>query len=560
MHADVAGTGERLKQAAPLLLLGVALAVAAVLLLSLTSGQTFLQDTWAFLMDRRGFTADAFLEPHNEHIVVIPVAIEQLLIRVFGMTSALPEHVVLTALLLGTATLMFVYVRRRTGPWPALMAAVLLLFLGPAWQDLLWPFEVGLVGSVLTGIAVLLALDRGDRRWDLAACGFLTLSVGFSSLGLAFAVGAAVDVLQRRGDRGLGRAYVVAVPLLLYGAWYVGWGHAAEGHLSLHNALVSPRFLLESVSSSTDSLLGLSAIAGEANGQSKWGIPLLGALVALTVYGQVRRPGVSPRTWPVVAAAATFWLLAALNYFPGREAYSSRYLYVGGAFVLLIAANLLKGVRFSRVALVAGGAVTVVAAVVNLGPLRDGRDWLESQSVLARADLGAIEIARRSVDPALVLTPEIAGTPYLINVRAGEYLQAVDEYGSPAYTPAELTGAPEGGRVQGDVVLAHALPVSTEIRPGAGGAAGRSGRCVDVPAGAGPDAAPLRLSPGLTRIELAPGGPATIRLRRFARDNYPLVTEGISGDTTTLLRIPADGASHPWYLQVDAAQPAAVCR
>jgi hypothetical protein len=555
MDADVAGAKSRLKQNAVLVVLGLALAASAALLLSLVSGLTFFQDTWDFLINRRGFTAKAFLEPHNEHIVVIPVAIEQLLLRLFGMTSAMPEFVVLTAMLLATAALVFVYVRRRVGPWPALMAAVLLLFLGPAWQVLLWPFEIGFVGSTLFGVAMLLALDRGDRRWDIAACVFLAISLGFSSLGLAFAAGAVVDILQRRRSHGLRRAYVAAVPLLLYAAWYMGWGHDAESHLSLHNVLVSPRFAVEGLVASVDSLLALSTIAGEAIGRSIWGIPLLVGLVALLVYGQVCKPGLSPRLWPVVAAAATFWFLAAFNYFPGREAYSSRYLYAGAAFMLLVAADLLRGVRFGRWALLAGGLITLVAAVCNLTPLREGRDFFRRQTALTRADLAAIEIVRRTVDPSFELPAEIAGTPFLNEIRAGEYLAAVREFGSPAYTPAELAVASEPARVQADVVLAHALPI--EIETGAGSATVRRGRCASVPPGA---SAPLPLPPGTTRVELAPGHPATIRLRRFALREYPLVTNGIPSASTTLLRIPRDGVARPWRLQLEAAQEATVCR
>ncbi|HWW67128.1 MAG TPA: hypothetical protein VNY83_04025 [Solirubrobacterales bacterium] len=485
------------------------------------------------------------------------MAIEQLLLRLFGMTSAMPEFVVLTILLLVTAVLVFVYVRRRVGPWPALMAAVLLLFLGPAWQVLLWPFEIGFVGSTLFGVAMLLALDRGDRRWDIAACVFLAISLGFSSLGLAFAVGAVVDVFQRRRSQGLRRAYVAAVPLLLYAAWYVGWGHDAESHLSLHNVLVSPRFVAEGLVASVDSLLALSTIAGEAIGRSVWGIPLLAALIALLIYGQVRKPSLSPRLWPVVASAATFWFLAGFSYFPGREAYSSRYLYAGAAFVLLVAADLLKGVRFGRWALLVGGLIAVAAAAFNLTPLREGRDFLKRETALTRSDLAAIEIAHRTVDPAFGLTPEIAGTSYLANVQAGEYLTAVGEYGSPAYSPAELANAPEADRQQADVVLAHALPVEIET---SGKGKPRRGKCVSVPGGAGSSAAPLRLRPGTTRIELVAGGPATIRLRRFAVSEYPLVTKGIPGGSTTRLRIPSDSVVRPWRLQVEAAQKAIVCR
>ncbi len=549
--ADSAPDG--LKRYAPLLLLGLALAVAAVVLLTYSSGLAPFQDSWEFLMHRRAFTLDALLQPHNEHIVLIPVLIEQLLLRLFGMGSTLPEFVVLTALLLATASLVFVYVRRRLGPWPALIAAALLLFLGPAWQDLLWPFQVGFVGSALFGVAMLLALEREDGRGDALACACLVVAVGFSSLGLPFVVAAAVDVLQRRRSLGLRRAYVVALPLALYALWFAGWGHDAETHLSLHNVLVSPRFLAEGFSASVGSLLALATIFDESVGRSVWGWVALVVLVGLVVYGQLRRPGFSPRLWPVAAAAATFWLLAGFNAIPGREAWSSRYLYVGALFVLLLAAELLRGVRFSRWALAIAAALALVVVGFNLVPLREGRDFFKEQTVLTRADLGAIEIAERTVAPAFTLPPEIAGTSFLNEIEAGEYLTAVDEYGSPAYTPAELARAPEAGRAQADLVLANALPLAIEA--GAAGAAGGE-RCVATGPGG---SRPVPLRPGTTTVTIEPGAPGAIRLRRFA-DDYPLSSEGVAAGVATVLSIPRDRAARPWQLQIDAPQGAAVCR
>jgi hypothetical protein len=543
--------------AAPLL--GLALLAAAALLLSYGHGLTWFQDSWEFLMNRRAFTADALFTPHNEHIVLIPVLFTQLSLRVFGMDSMLPEQVLLTALLIGTAALVFVYVRRRVGPWPALMAALLLALLGPAWQDLLWPFQVGFVGSALTGVAMLLALEREERGWDAGACVLLALSIGFSSLGLAFAVAAAVAVLQQWRDLGWRRAYVVAVPLALYALWYLGWGHEAENHLSLHNVLVSPRYLAEGLAASVGSLLALATICGEAVGRSTWGYVALAVLVALVIYTRARGRRFSPGLWPVLAAAATFWFLAGFNAIPGREAWSSRYLYVGALFVLLIAAELLKGVRPGRRALLAGGAVTLVAVGFNLVPLREGRDFFKAQTVLTRADLGAIEIAAGSVEPGFRLPPEIAGTSFLNEIEAGEYLTAVREYGSPAYAPGELADAPEAGRRQADLVLANALPLSIGLDARAGALA-RRGRCVEVAGGAGPGAPPVPLRPGVTTVEFGPGGPGTIRLRRFARAGYPLVSEGIAGGSTTRLSIPHDRSARPWLLQVEAAQGATVCR
>jgi len=536
---------ELLSRNAALVLLAVAMAAAAAVLLDYGSGLTFFQDSWELLMNRRDFTAAALLDPHNEHIVLIPVLVEQLSLRAFGMDSTTPELVVLVVLLLGTAACLFVYVRRRLGPWPALFAATLLLFLGPAWQDLLWPFQIGFVGSALCGLAALLALES-DERWDPVACLLLTLAFGFSSLGIPFAVAAAVEVLLRRRQRGLRRLYAVAVPLLLYAVWYLGWGHTAPSQLSAHNVLVSPRYVGEGLTASLDALLALGTIADEPVARSSWGLPLLVALVALVAYGQLRRPGFPRGLWPVLAGAASFWFLAGFNAIPGREAYSSRYLYVGALFLLLVAANLLERVRFGRWALVAAGAATAVVVGFNLVPLREGRDFFEKQTVLARSDLGAIESAARTVEPGFALPPEISGTPFLNEIEAGEYLRAVREYGSPAYSPAELATAPEEGRRQADLVLANALPlgIETGLPPGS-----PAGRCLRASAGDAKRGLPL--SPGVTTIHFPAGREGAIRLRRFAAAEYPLRAEELPGGSTAKLFIPRDRSPRPWRLQVE---------
>jgi hypothetical protein len=546
---------DRLSRNAALVLLLVAMAAAAAVLIDYGHSLTYFQDSWEFLINRRDPSVATLLEPHNEHIVLIPVLIEQAMLRLFGMESMTPELVLLTGLLLGTAALVFVYTRRRLGSWPALFAAVLLLFLGPAWQDLLWPFQVGFAGSSLFGMAMLLALENDDERWDRAACAFLVVSIAFSSLGIAFAVAAAVDVVQRRRSRGLRRAYLVGLPLALYAGWYLGWGHDAENNFSAHNVLVSPRYVWEGLTASLDSVLALGTIFGEVVGRSKWAAPLLIALLALAAYGGWRRRGFFPRLWPVLAAAATFWFLAAFNFGPGREPYSSRYLYVGGLFAVLIAVNLLQGVKFNRWALLAGAAATAVIVGFNLVPLREGRDFFAKQTVLTRSDLAAIEIASRTVDPAFRLSPEVAGTVYLNEIEAGQYLQAVDEYGSPAYSPPALAAAPEEGRRYADLVLANALPLGIETESGA---AAPKGDCIPVPGDA--TGAPLPLRPGVTTIELGPGGEGKVSLRRFARSEYPLSTGGLPGGSTTRLYIPRDRVARPWQLLVEAAQGAVVCR
>jgi hypothetical protein len=544
--------------AAPFLLLGLAVIVASVLLLGYESNQTFYQDTWAFLMHRQGFNADAFLEPHNEHIVVLDVAIQKVLLQIFGLSSAMPEFVFMTALLAFTAVLLFVYARRRAGAWPAALMAILLLFVGPAWQVLLWPFEMVFVGSIAAGIGMLLALEREDRRGDRLACLLLVVCFGFSTLGISFGLAAIVDFLLGWRRRGARRAYVWALPFFLFAVWYAGWGHTAEKHLTLHNVLRSPLYLLEGAASSLSSLLGVSNVSVTGQGSPGWGWAVLAAIVALVAYGVVRRHRFSTSVLPPLVAGASFWLLAGANYIAGREAISSRYAYAGAAFSLLVAADLLKGVRWdawrpSRVALGLAAAVTLAAVLVNLSPLREGHQVYREQAVLTRADLAAMDIAEPTIAPGFELAPEVAGTPSLIDVFADEYFPVKHDHGTPAYSTAALARAPKAGRRQADIVLAFAGGLTTSESPGA--ALGSTRGCTRVAPGGGP----VDLGPGTTRIGLAAGPHAAFSLRRFASGEFPVPTAGAEGGSVTAVKIPADLSARPWQLQVEASQTAFVC-
>jgi hypothetical protein len=549
------------RRRAPVLLLAAAIAASAVVLAAAQWDVNYFQDTWAFLLDRQDFSAEAFFKPHNEHIVVLPVAITKALLAVFGMTSNTPEQVVMALTLFAAAILMFVYVGRRTSPWLGLIAAVLLLFLGSGWPVLLWPFENEFTLPIVFGLAALLFLDRDDAGGDRNACLALSLAVVSGSLGVCFVVAAFVDVVLRRRERGLLRLYVVAVPTVLYLLWYAGWGHESEPHVTLQNFLASPLYVMEGFASSVGSLAGLNTVPINSPGQNEWGRPLLIGLIALAAFGQWRRPGFSRGFWVVSAAAVSYWMLAALNFVPGREASAVRYVYAGAVFVLLIMAELLRQWPFSRRALWIAGAVAVLAIGPNLAKMKEGGDWEQEQSVLTRADLAALEIARGTVVPTFNLASvEVTGTASLGVVEAGKYFEAVDRWGSPAYTSEELEHAPGLGRKYADIVLGQALPLSTETKANnLSTRADRGGSCDELtPAEAA--RTETKLGPGATRIEVAPGPPAHLSLRRFATGEYPVKAKEIEAESTTILSVPEDNAVQPWFLKVEANQLVRVCR
>lgn len=547
---------ERLPRQAPVILLGAAMAVSAALIIGFSWHTTFFGDTWELLVERRDPSLDTLLKPHNEHLILFPVLISEVLVRIFGMGNDHAETLVLVAMLCATAGLLYTYVERRVGSWPALFAAALILFLGPAFEVLLWPFEITFVGPMMFGLAALLALEGDTRRGDLVGCICLSLGLGFSSLGVPFIAAGLVAVLIGPRERRLARAYVWAVPVALFVAWYLGWGHEAETHVTVHNILASPAFVADSISTAVGALTGLGTEAGLAV-DLVWSRILAVALVAaVAVWWSRRRPRVDRILWPILTVASANWVLAAFNEYAGRGPTASRYQYAGAIFVLAILACLFVGSRPSRNWLIAGAVATVLAIGPNVVVLHEGSKYYEREAAVTRGDTAALEIASRTVDPGFQLNPEISGTPVLVNVFAGEYLEAVAEHGSPAYSLHELEAAPPEGRRQADIVLAHALPLSTKTMLGDYGAGGGE-NCVAAGV-SGAEEVPV--SPGKTRVEVAPGGEATLSMRRFATGEYPVALAPAPGESTTLLTVPRDNAPNPWYLHVGAGQTVRVCR
>lgn len=551
---------------APLVVLCVLLVAAFVLLVGIATKLTFFQDTWSFLLYRRSFSVDNLMTPHNEHIVVIPLLLQQIYLAVFGMKTAMPEYVVEAAMLVATAWLVFVYARRRVGDWPAVIAAALLLFLGAAWETLLWPFEVCFVGPILFGTAMLLMLEREDRRGDVLACLFLLIAIAFNSLGVAFVAAAAVAVLQRPRERpvlGRGwmlavarRAWIVVIPALLYLLWYAKWGSAATGAVTFDNLLTAPRYMFDCLAANLEAVAGLARSEDATLG---WGRPLAVLAVGLVAVGAWRRPGVYARVWPPLATLLVYWFLLALNHDQAREPNTSRYLYAGVALLLLVAVNLLQGVRPRPRVLIVAGVVAAVAIFSNLGLLKQGAQYLHGQAQLTKTALGVMDIARPAINPAYAPQAEEIGTGALIEVHAVFYYDLADRYGSPAWSPAQIAAASEPVRHDADVSLASAEQLKVTPRGGGWRQAAPAGVKCATFEGSGGTQVPL--SVGANTIEVAPGPPAHLFLRRFAANEFPATIGALQGGSVGELKIPRDEASeaYPWYLLVEAGQQARVC-
>jgi hypothetical protein len=534
------------------LVLAAALAASGVALLIWLSDLTFWRDEWAFLLHRRGLGADVFLDPHYEHIAIAPVAIYKALLAIFGMDSPTPFQLAAVAMFLTSVAVVFVYLRRRVGGWLALAGVLPILFLGPSWDDLLWPFQIGYFGSMAAGVGALLALEREDRAGDLFACALLAVSLSFSSVGIPFAVGVTVHVLTGGVTR---RAWVALVPIVLYALWWLGFGSEAENKASFDNLLGAPKYVVEGFGSSIASLLGLATSREQFPITSlNWGVPLL--LVAVVLAGvRLRRVGRVPR-WLLVtlAIAVAFWALAGLNTTIGRGPDAGRYQYIGAIFLLLVAAELLRGVRIPRAGVIAALAVSVLATLSNVSLLEDYSNALAGLAGQQRAGLAAVELARDPVDPDLLLTQENSDVDYLGELDAGSYISAVDSYGSPAYSPAELAAAAEPSRAAADKVFAAALGL--ELAPGAPTA---TSCLVARPQNPERELA-LELPPGGALLRPRAGSRAELRVRRYATTSFPVDLGTLKGGQPATLRIPTDRSTEPWEAGLRASGPVEICR
>jgi hypothetical protein len=543
---------------APQIVFGAALVVMAIVLVVAQWRITFFQDTFAFLLDRQPWTFHSFVFPHNEHIVILPVVVTKVLLAVFGMSSNVPEQIAMGITVLGAATLLFVWLRRRLDPWVAAIGAILFLFLGSAWPTILWPFENEFTLPIVFGLSGLLLLERDDTKGDRWACVMFVLGTISGSLGVCFIAAAFVDFLFKRPDRGWRRGFVWAVPLLVYLAWYAGWGHTAEHHLTLYNFLHSPQYVLEGFASSLDSLAGLSTITANVSGQNDWGRPLVIGAIGLLAFSQWRRPGFSRTFWVVTALAVSYWLLAAFDFVPGREASAARYVYAGALFTLLMIAEILRAWPFSRTAIFVAAGVAALAILPNIAQMKEGSSWEREQSIFTRTDIGALEIARDTVPSSYSLASvESTGTASLALVNSALWFEAVDKWGTFADTPAEIEAEPEGAREKADLVLAEALPISSTVEPGGLSPSAPAGvACTTLPGGSAEKQ--VELKPGKTTVEVAEGAPPTVAMRRFATENFPVFVTA-QADATTAIEIPKDRATQPWYLHVEAAQTVRVC-
>jgi hypothetical protein len=454
------------------LALGFAMAISAALILWESRGTTFFNDELVLFQRFQGdFDPEVLLMPFNGHLIAVGSLIFEAGLELAGPEPLLFRLVGIATLLLLAGTL-YAYLRRLVSPWLALAPVVVILFLGSSWEVLLWPMSnINTCLSMAAGVGALVALESDRRRSDLIACALLLLGLATGTYALAFLVGAAVSVLAGR-DR-WARAWIVVVPATLFAAWWL-WARQfdQDTSLALANVWLLPSFSLQSLAVVLAAMTGLSAtLSGEGLNptieiDAGWGRVL--AVAALAGMAVRLARGRLPRGfWVALTALLTFWALIALSFGPDRIPEESRYILPGAVLVTLVAGQALAGIRIPTPAAVAVLAVTLLAIATGIRQLHDGGLFLRDYSDRARATLAGIEAAP-DADPGYEprADPELADiVPSQLPVQLGPYLDAVERFGSPAFTRGELQSEPAEIREIADRVRVAAIAASAGVEP-----------------------------------------------------------------------------------------------
>ena len=532
------------------------MAACSAVMLALHRGLTFYNDEFEWLTFGDGYQPSTLLNPHNGHLIAVPRALYETLPRLFG-AEHLPFAVASLLGLLLCAGMFFAFVRDRIGGPAALALTIVLLFFGTSWNVIYASVGIPFIYSIALGVAVLVALDRDSPRWDVCAALLLALSIATHTFGVIFALGAATYLVQHPAR--LQRIWVVALPGALFVAWWVWALQFDQGIASSANIVGLPVYLAESFAAVLASLTGLNVSLGGAPADPElppryvWtaGLPL--ALVAgAALVLRVRRISPGPWFWALLVVLLSFWISAGLSADPpARLPTTPRYIFAGGVMLLLLVAEVMRGVRPGPRALVALYAVVAVSVAGNAIHLRDARDFLLAHTADARSQLAMVELAGEQGDLTLRL-PGVAplGARY-VPIPAGTYLQGVPSIGSLAYQPNELRAQSEPTLEGADLVLARSLRLAAVPAP----SGMRPSGCSTYPATEGGLATfPLAAGPNLMQ-SLRPGA-VDLTIGRFAES--PTVPVGLVSDASpALLQIPEDDSSVAWKGQ--AAGPVRLC-
>jgi len=407
-----------------------------VLLAVRTRHEWFFVDEWDFLARRVGRDAPVgLLVPHNEHPSMLPILVWRAVFDVFGVRHYAPYMAVVIACHLAVVATVWLVARRSgAGPGACLVAAAVMATAGVGWEDMIWAFQIGMVGSLLASWAGALLTDHppgtpvAGRRRLVATWVVLTAGLACSAVSVPLLVLPLLVAGARRGVRAA--LVVVAVPAVLFCSWYAVWGRDGVSASRGFVPLAMPGYVVHGLSTALD---GLTGIVGTA--------AVVLVLVVLGLRSRLLGAGRTRTATAGLVGVLALYLFIAIGRasLGDAQAQASRYAYLSAALVLPAAAvglqRLVGAARAGTPAssTAAGGtaartargtAVWVAVAVVTVGICGQGLGVLDG-NIESRLAAGRVTLGQAAAAEALVRS----GSPLLEGVAPDRYSSNLDGAG-----------------------------------------------------------------------------------------------------------------------------------
>jgi hypothetical protein len=562
----------RFAQPSPsLAVVGLAMVAAAVLLAHESRGEWFGTDDLGYgvRLSTEPLSHALLHPPPDKYLIAFPLLVYKALFETFGMGSYLPYRVTGILLVLLSAGLLFALLRRWLPDRYAIPPTLLMLFFGAGSEVVVNPVRMPSQIALAAGLGMMLALERRNRRGDLAAMVLVAISLASHPVGIAFAAAGVVMIVLSSWD-GWKRLWVIVLPGVLFAAWWLFIRPPPNSSFPNppEEVFAFVRHSWVALTAAVSGLFGVLEQPAFHQTPAKVAAVALFGLIALGIgFGGRRLP---PIFWASLVGLVVLMVttrLAPAGFL--RMPDGPRYLYPE-AFLLLIALGALAGsLKLPGWSMWAASAVLLVSLWPNIDRLHDAGRQYAQQSEQYRVRWSAVEIAGPSAQPGFQFNP--------FSPNAGEYLAVVRDFGHGGYTADEIAAKPEWLRhvVDVDEVGALALKLEPAPTPPKGGvpprvadpriAATKTGGCRTVSGGtpAEETASESRgveflLPTGGAWLGLSTPADASIYLGRFA-DQTTVPLRRPAGARGLELRIPPDQASIPWRLLVRSGSLITVC-
>jgi len=489
------------------------------------SGVTFYFDEWDFVQ-RRPVALESLLRPHNGHLSSLPVAVYQFFFQIFGLDSYRPYQFLILLVHLALCVVIYLACRSR-GELIAVSAALTIALLGAGWQNIFWPFQIGMIGSAAAGIYALHLFSlEVKREWLIT--GFVAVSLLCSGGGIAVVAGIiGVTLLNKRWKL----LYQIMAVIAVYLMWYLKYG---ESQATSANFSKIPKYVYDSAVFSAAALGTTSAVFGGL---------LLGVLITLLISNfkrSISDPIIVGSTIIVVAG----WVLTALTRAQYNDPGATRYVYIGATYlVILFARTLPNNVKFwpSGLSLIAA----VLFVLSGADTLKSGANFMRDTSRAVLVEVSVMEILRNKVD--LSFRPDTVRAPQIV---AGEYFAAIDAHDSPGKSEDWITNQDNWVREVADQKIFEILKMAEKAVTTAD-----TTECVEALSMTNIG----RVAPAGTSVLFKTTQPLVINFSRFAdgpAENMAIQTTDVG---VIRLELPKDRIQTPWVIKIGEPSNAMLC-